>query len=289
MDLIIRSLFIPLLAFIALHSAAMGVVLLVRPAAGIAWSLMIGSLVVWSQFRRKTASESRYRKPWLGWPKGDELSVACAVICSLLLLSSVSALAIYLSPVFDPKTSGAWGKLADDYQKSVGGWVPLMLMTGIVMPMVEELCFRGYIQSRLATGFAPWIAVAITSCVFMLMHLPGAPHWSLLLVSLTLGVTAGVAAVVFGSIWPGILMHCSWNLAMVISANLSSSPPGDLGRSSLAAMTLILLPGLAVGSTGWFWVLRGKLQKLVVKPVQPVGSDDPAPSPDELGDPQFQL
>ncbi len=80
----------------------------------------------------------------------------------------------------------------------------LLLVAVVVMgPVVEELVFRGYLQSALAEKMPPWVAVALSSLVF------GAFHLELGAFPLLVLAGAGMGAVyqITGALWPAILMH----------------------------------------------------------------------------------
>ena len=57
------------------------------------------------------------------------------------------------------------------------GWKALDVFSAVVLaPVVEEIVFRGLLQSMLRNYFrGAWPAVLIASAIFAAMH--GSPHW----------------------------------------------------------------------------------------------------------------
>jgi membrane protease YdiL (CAAX protease family) len=87
----------------------------------------------------------------------------------------------------------------------------------VVGVFVEELVFRGVIQTRLAEALLPLLAIATAALQFLAFHVPG---WILL----TIPIDAGVVSNVFfvgaicgalrhctGSLWPAVAAHCANN------------------------------------------------------------------------------
>jgi membrane protease YdiL (CAAX protease family) len=90
--------------------------------------------------------------------------------------------------------------------------VPFVLFIALAPGFCEELLFRGYVQGRLLRRWPAWAAIAVTSVLFMLMHVT--PH--AMAAVLPLGIWLGVVAWRTGSIWPGAVCHAfvngAWNV-----------------------------------------------------------------------------
>ncbi len=52
----------------------------------------------------------------------------------------------------------------------------------VIGPIVEELLFRGYLQTALSKRLKPWLAIVVASCVFAAIHLQPAAFPMLALV-----------------------------------------------------------------------------------------------------------
>lgn len=88
----------------------------------------------------------------------------------------------------------------------------------LVAPVLEELLFRGIFQSAIRSMFytkkhAPWLAIAISSAMFIAMHID-VSHWPALYV---LGVGMGYSYEKSGSLFRSIFMHMLFNATSVIS------------------------------------------------------------------------
>ena len=88
-----------------------------------------------------------------------------------------------------------------------GGGVLSAISIALVSPVVEEVIFRGLVQSRLARAMPGWPAVLIASALFALGH--GQPVW--MGYAFCLGLVLGVMAWRAGSILPSLLTHILFN------------------------------------------------------------------------------
>jgi membrane protease YdiL (CAAX protease family) len=85
----------------------------------------------------------------------------------------------------------------------------------VVVPFVEELIFRGMIQTALRSYIAkPWPAIFVTSLVFIVFH-ANPEHWlALFALSLCLGYTYEKS----GSLFRSIFVHALFNGMSVLAA-----------------------------------------------------------------------
>ena len=87
----------------------------------------------------------------------------------------------------------------------------------IVAPLLEELLFRGLFQTMIRSFLkvrnSAWLAIAISSALFVSMHV-NQSHWPALYV---LGVGMGYAYEKSGSLFRPIFIHAIFNATMVIS------------------------------------------------------------------------
>jgi len=86
--------------------------------------------------------------------------------------------------------------------------ISVLVMGAVVSGVVEEMAFRGYMQSQLER-FGPALAIVVTSIVFTLIH---ATHGLQALLVLAPGyffasVLYGLLAIRTGSILPGMVLH----------------------------------------------------------------------------------
>jgi membrane protease YdiL (CAAX protease family) len=88
----------------------------------------------------------------------------------------------------------------------------------VLAPVIEEILFRGVIQSALRTRFSTWGAIFATSALFTLAHVPG---WVLLEMHpppdqiaavFLIGVVCGWLKEKTGSLAPPVLAHIANNI-----------------------------------------------------------------------------
>lgn len=97
-------------------------------------------------------------------------------------------------------------------------WMKVFLVSIVltIVPVFEELLFRGLLQSTLTAYLArPWAAIALTSVVFALMH-PGTHFFGIFALSCCLGYAYEKS----GSILRPIFIHVLFNSASVLAALL---------------------------------------------------------------------
>lgn len=82
-----------------------------------------------------------------------------------------------------------------------------IVMSALVAGICEEIGFRGYMQVPLEKRYGPGIAIAITSLMFLVLHLNQAWAPPLLLHLFALGALFGILAYAAGSLIPSIIAH----------------------------------------------------------------------------------
>jgi membrane protease YdiL (CAAX protease family) len=87
---------------------------------------------------------------------------------------------------------------------------------------VEELVFRGVVQTRLAERYAAPIAILVAAVLFLLIHVPG---WMILAIPTNawtatsiflIGVICGGLRHWSGSLWPAVAAHWANNLGAML-------------------------------------------------------------------------
>ncbi|WP_430641345.1 CPBP family intramembrane glutamic endopeptidase [Afipia massiliensis] len=98
----------------------------------------------------------------------------------------------------------------------------LRVIWSLIGASVEELLFRGVIQTRLTARLASWLAILVTTVLFLAIHIPG---WVILSVTVSASVVATVTLVGLicgvlrhrsGSLWPGVAAHWANNLGAML-------------------------------------------------------------------------
>ncbi len=93
----------------------------------------------------------------------------------------------------------------------------ITIVAVIVAPLLEELLFRGLLQTMIRSFMnvknSPWLAIAISSALFVSMHV-NQSHWPALYV---LGVGMGYSYEKSGSLFRPVFMHMLFNATSIIS------------------------------------------------------------------------
>lgn len=99
-------------------------------------------------------------------------------------------------------------------QISAGWKVVVIISAGVLAPIIEEIFFRGLLQSALRRIVSPWVAVIITSVIFAAVHTSQPQYIPALFV---LAVVLGYNYERCGRLWPSILMHVLFNATTLVT------------------------------------------------------------------------
>ena len=102
-----------------------------------------------------------------------------------------------------------------------------LLATSIIVPILEEVVFRGLMFSRLNRSMPTWLAIIITSAVFGLVH--GQALWAVW--AGLLGVIINIVRVKTGSLIPCIIIHIINNTTSSIISELNLDTEISLGAN----------------------------------------------------------
>lgn len=169
------------------------------------------SLLFWRHIdRRPLAALGLPRHP--GVPAEIGRGMLAAVW--LMTLASIPSFIIHRSEIrFLP--GGALGFLA--------GFVPYVIAFTLVS-LNEELSFRGYMLRNLILKLKPWLAVAVTSVLFAVLHLANPNMTPLGFLNLCLaGALFALSVLRWGSLWYAIAFHFAWNLYQSVVLTLPVS------------------------------------------------------------------
>jgi sodium transport system permease protein len=93
----------------------------------------------------------------------------------------------------------------------------VLLVIAVTPALCEELAFRGFILSGLRHMGHKWGAIVLASVFFGIAH--GLLQQSLS--ACAVGIVIGYIVVKTGSLWPGVLFHCTHNSLSVFQARLT--------------------------------------------------------------------
>lgn len=99
-----------------------------------------------------------------------------------------------------------------------------ILATILLVPVAEELFFRGYLQHSLQEKLKPWSAILVASILFAAIHAPYSQlilsdypnDWHLFYITIFLGMISGTIYYKSGSVGSSIMFHVFANLMAVI-------------------------------------------------------------------------
>jgi membrane protease YdiL (CAAX protease family) len=92
--------------------------------------------------------------------------------------------------------------------------ISVAVVAVLAAPLVEELLFRGLIQTLVRSYIGrPWLSICMTSVLFAVIH-DQSTHWPALFV---LSMAIGYAYEKSGSLWQSIFMHAMFNGMSVLA------------------------------------------------------------------------
>lgn len=189
---------------------------------GLSAELVLSELGLWFPLLAACwyVSRSRGTRSWLRdfdlrWRRLDiglglAGSVAARSTASIVLLP-----VIILRPHFrTPDVS-----VFQQFTIGVSGWIALILVVCVGAPIVEELFFRGLIQTRLVGRYGPVIGIGVTSVLFGAAHLIGWDGPVTLVYALSIagaGVALGTMRHLTGRLGTSMMTHCFFNAQALI-------------------------------------------------------------------------
>lgn len=99
---------------------------------------------------------------------------------------------------------------------------PSLLVWTLLGVFVEELVFRGVVQTRLAEHWTAPVAILVAAALFLLIHVPG---WTILAIPTNawiatsiflIGLICGGLRYWSGSLWPAVAAHWANNLGAML-------------------------------------------------------------------------
>jgi len=88
-----------------------------------------------------------------------------------------------------------------------------ILSIAILVPIMEELMFRGFVLDVASEAYSRWVAIIISAILFALIH----PLYPLsVLNAFWAGIIYGYLRIRTNSLWPPILLHSLWNAHIIL-------------------------------------------------------------------------
>ena len=170
---------------------------------------------------------------------------------SLVLLGagliSVELLVINVLDIFLKGKIGQWAALFPSTELE-GSLVPAAILLVVIVPLVEEMVFRGFL-SKAFSKWGPGWAVIFPGIVFALLHHPIGMVGAFCIASV-----CGILALKYDSIIPGIFVHAGSNLMVVLIQSIM-----DFVSPSVSGVVFLCM---TIGGSLSLIFLRSKLAGL---------------------------
>jgi len=147
---------------------------------------------------------------------------------------------------------------------SSGGFIMQILALGIVVPIAEELCFRGVVLNRLLSWIPTWAAVLMSSVLFGVIHLNILQG----LYALVIGLVFSLLYIRYRNIWAPIIGHMAFNLTSVLLLAYINFR----GIKEINVLILLVPSGLVMAACVWVLLKHTQAAVLVQEP-------EPEPEP----------
>ena len=150
----------------------------------------------------------------LGWRKSTfRLGVAAAIGIALAFVVSAIAELLHTPQVNSP---------IEEFTKSPGALLFIVVLAVSAAPFFEELFFRGFLQPLLSRTFGTIIGVLLTAMLFGALHLSEySMVWQYGLAITLVGVALGYVRVRSNSLIPSTIMHACFNSVSVVALLLT--------------------------------------------------------------------
>lgn len=224
----------------------LGVQLVLMPALAVAWaSVMYGDAEVDSQLSKPLVdgwvnisgivvafplligySRSRTPAVWEHSPKARSDGVRALAIGAATWFVAFPVVTFAAEGVKDISRllvrAPTFDQIAVRHLKDAAG-DPLLIVVSvlaiiILVPVIEELLFRGFLQSWLITRFPPLVSIVISSLIFTGVHFSpsqGIANVELMTGLFLLALFLGYLYQRQGSLWAPIGLHCTFNAISV--------------------------------------------------------------------------
>ncbi|MBW8015001.1 MAG: CPBP family intramembrane metalloprotease [Planctomycetes bacterium] len=151
----------------------------------------------------------------IGWGAVNYVAAIPIIAVSMLIVIGLGK--IFISADFELAKHESLELLT---QIHVGFQIVVIFSAALVVPVFEELLFRGLIQTALRTHLqSPWLAIVLTSMVFVVMH----GIWQHWLPLMALSVCMGYAYEKSGSILRSICIHVIFNSVSIAGVLLGAN------------------------------------------------------------------
>jgi membrane protease YdiL (CAAX protease family) len=244
------------------------------PAAGALQVSLVGLVFAARYVVTSTSPEQQERRERSGlhplgaqWPWVALTALGVAVF----LLAFVALYSRLIPP--SPESNAR----LDAYLQLPLGSLPFFVSGIGVAPLVEEIIFRGWIQTRIARDFGSEAAIVNTAAVFAIAHLE---VWQSPFLFL-LGLATGYTVYLTGSVWSGVVMHAAYNTAILVVGFVYSDDELAALTSGARGTAVAVAVIMAAGAITWFgWRRQRGIRDRTAEPRAPSADSRSSPPPD---------
>jgi len=196
-------------ASFAMHEAGEpgGRAVLLLVSALTLWAGLGGALLYVTYVRgsRSLVTDFGLRFRWVDIPLGIAGWIAGRILGGIMIVPIIAAW-----PDLRPTDDDVYG----EGSISTATWIVLALVVCVGAPFIEELFFRGLVQTRLVGRYGAFIGIGVTSVLFGAAHLIGwvGPVTFVFATAITgAGIVLGLLRHLTGRLGPAILAHVFFN------------------------------------------------------------------------------
>ena len=117
-----------------------------------------------------------------------------------------------------------------------GNFLLSLVAIGLIIPLFEEVLFRGLILNELRKAMRIWPALLLQALIFAAFHL----NLLQFIYTLPAGILLGLLYVRWGSLWAPIVVHIAWN-SLVVCMNFFLPPLEQAHLWSMLAAGIVLV------------------------------------------------
>lgn len=137
--------------------------------------------------------------------------ISVGIVVAILLMLSTTVVSFIFTTFFGAVRKDPYSEVSGDKLKV------LSMMAVFTAPIVEEIFFRGFMQSALVKNFGVFFGVAITAVIFAISHAQYLDYGAILTAVTVIGFILGFAKQYTGSIVPGIIAHLINNFMAAVA------------------------------------------------------------------------
>ena len=208
--IIAEMLNLPLTEMVGMTAGSFGVFIFFSQAIG----LFVSFFLIAKQLKKRNVSwASVGLKRFKAFQAARYIAGYYGILLGLLLVMAVVAVSLGLQA--SPPPGGRSGGV--EMLDAMGSFWLTFAITVVLAPIVEEVIFRGVLFPAIKRRYGLVAGIVLSSLVFTLVHMNPIQMLSVL----PLGVYLAIMYHRTGSIYPGMILHATWNFMVLMIAQSS--------------------------------------------------------------------